>query len=121
MFFDGGDRQPAELELATRLAGGASSYRRDMRDLLVRHYSRQSVTREGELRAPDPKRAAAYYDHVGAVGDSTVSKARSLWYLRRLQAAATPAEVPDLARELDLLEAAEPRFKRDLLQSRPFH
>lgn len=119
MFFDGGDRQPAELALAKRLADGTSSYRRDMRDLLVRHYSRQSVTLEGELRAPNPTRAAAYYDRVEADGARTVSKARSLWYLRRLEAAATPAAVPDLAVELDRLEAAEPRFRRNLLQSRP--
>lgn len=119
MFFDGGDRQPAELALAKRLADGTSSYRRDMRDLLVRHYSRQSVTLEGGLRAPDPTLAAAYYDRVEPGSERTISKARSLWYLRRLEAAATPAAVRDLAVELERLEASEPRFKRDLLQSRP--
>jgi hypothetical protein len=110
--FDGSDRLVEALALTTKLAEGASSYREDARDLLVRHWARQSTTPAGEIRAPDPERALRYYDRVSAAQTRGFSKVRSLWYLKRL--ATTSMNVHD---ELERLRQREPAFEWGALQS----
>jgi hypothetical protein len=113
--FDGGDRHQAELALTTALAEGASSYREDMRDLLVRHYSRQSVTNDGLLRAPMPEKALAYYDRASGAA-KTFSKATALRYLRRLQGMGQAPAALDVQGELELLERRAPEVRFQELQ-----
>jgi hypothetical protein len=119
LHFDGGDRQSRDLALATRLANGRSSYRDDMRDLLVRHYSRQSVTTAGEIRPPDRERALAYYDAVDAAPERGFAKMSTLWYLNRLQSLGQGARSVDVAAELARIETRFPALQAGRLQTRP--
>lgn len=117
--FDGGERLPSDLALATRLADGRSSYRDDMRDLLVRHYLRQSVTTSGEIRPPDRERALAYYDPVDAAPERGFAKMGTLWYVNRLQASGDRARSIDVPAELARIESRFPALQAGRLQTRP--
>lgn len=114
--FDGGDRFPSDLELATKLAEGDSVYRSTMRDLLVRHYARQSVTLDRRTRAPVPEKALRYYDGASEATSRAFTKAGAVWYLSRLQQLEPATVRLDLDGERLLLERKAPRFRFANLQ-----